>query len=608
MNRKARRAALSRGKAAAGQPLPGEMTRPDQIMAQARQLYQQRQFAAAEQVCRHILAREPTHGGCHNLLGLIAQASGQHARAVRSFAKAIATDPESADWRYNLAASYETLGHWDRAIAHYARAIALDAEGGPTRRLLLERPVIAGALQRTMRSWPQPLSVEEMFGAAGSVAIAGDALLHCALNQVWLCNAPLELMLTGIRAQLLRDAVARAPDFAGADEKTIGLFGAIAQQCFINDYVYAQSDAETTQANELRGLLCDRLKAGAAIAPLLLAAVAAYCPLHTLPDAQSLLRAGESEPLGDLLRRQVREPLEEQQDRANIPVLTPIDDPVSVAVRQQYEESPYPRWTMIPWVQLTTPDEAQPTDPADILIAGCGTGKHAIDAALRFPQARVLAIDISLASLAYARRKSREAGLTRIEYAQADIMQLASLDRCFDRIESIGVLHHLGDPKAGLRVLASLLHPDGVLEIALYSEIARRAIVAARARIAERGYPPTPSGIRSCRQEILRARDGSLEKSLTALRDFYGTSGCRDLLFNVMEHRFTLPQIKALLDELHLALVDFEVAPEILARFRSAWPVADANDLDRWHAFETAHPDTFLEMYQLLVRPQRPSA
>jgi len=63
-----------------------------------------------------------------------------------------------------------------------------------------------------------------------------------------------------------------------------------------------------------------------------------------------------------------------------------------------------------------------------------------------------------------------------------------------------------------------------------------------------------------------------------------------------------------LLDELHLALVEFEVAPEILARFRSEWPSADANDLDRWHAFETAHPDTFLEMYRLLVRPQRPSA
>ena len=46
----------------------------------------------------------------------------------------------------------------------------------------------------------------------------------------------------------------------------------------------------------------------------------------------------------------------------------------------------------------------------DILIAGCGTGQQSIGAAQRFPDARVLAIDLSLTSLAYAVRKSREAG------------------------------------------------------------------------------------------------------------------------------------------------------------------------------------------------------
>src|SRR5262249_4727099 len=106
----------------------------------------------------------------------------------------------------------------------------------------------------------------------------------------------------------------------------------------------------------------------------------------------------------------------------------------------------------------------------------------------------------------------------------------------------------------------------------------------------------------ACRQEMLRAPDGSLEKSLTELRDFYGADGCRDLLFNVMEHRFTLPQVKALLDELGLALVEFEAKPHMLERFRAEHPGADANDLGCWHAFETAHPDTFLEMYHLLLR------
>src|SRR5256886_12917699 len=50
------------------------------------------------------------------------------------------------------------------------------------------------------------------------------------------------------------------------------------------------------------------------------------------------------------------------------------------------------------------------SDPARILVAGCGTGQNAIAAAKRFSDASVLAIDFSRASLAYAMRKTREIG------------------------------------------------------------------------------------------------------------------------------------------------------------------------------------------------------
>ena len=53
----------------------------------------------------------------------------------------------------------------------------------------------------------------------------------------------------------------------------------------------------------------------------------------------------------------------------------------------------------------------------DVLIAGCGTGQHAIENAPRFPGARTLAIDLSLTSLAYALRKTRELGVPNLEYA-----------------------------------------------------------------------------------------------------------------------------------------------------------------------------------------------
>ena len=64
----------------------------------------------------------------------------------------------------------------------------------------------------------------------------------------------------------------------------------------------------------------------------------------------------------------------------------------------------------------------------------------------------------------------------------------------FDFIEASGVLHHLADPWEGWRVLLSLLRPGGTMQVGLYSELARRNIVAARALIAERGYRPVPRG------------------------------------------------------------------------------------------------------------------
>src|SRR5262249_44912867 len=128
------------------------------------------------------------------------------------------------------------------------------------------------------------------------------------------------------------------------------------------------------------------------------------------------------------------------------------------------------------------------TDRLDILIAGCGTGQHALETVRRFTRASVLAVDLSLTSLAYAKRKTEAVGNGNIEYAQADILELGSLPRGFDLIEASGVLHHLRDPWQGWRVLLSLLRPKGFMHVALYSARARESIREARRFIAERGY------------------------------------------------------------------------------------------------------------------------
>jgi len=310
------------------------------------------------------------------------------------------------------------------------------------------------------------------------------------------------------------------------------------------------------------------------------------------------------------------EPQQARDYAGSIPRLTVIADHASMAVKQQYEENPYPRWVTsapagratsvgqflrdrFPSAPIRRPDE---TRGVDILVAGCGTGQHSIDTARRFAGARVLALDLSMASLCYAKLRTVGSGVHDIEYAQADIMELGSTDRMFDLIEASGVLHHLADPMQGWRVLLSRLRPDGIMKVGLYSDLARRDVVAARAFIAERGFRPTAPDIRRCRQELMSFADGTPLKNV-ATGDFFTTSGCRDLLFHVQEHRFTLPEIDAFLARNDLTFLGFDLGGRVQMQYRTRFPGDRAmTDLGLWHVFESENPATFLGMYQFWIQ------
>ena len=210
------------------------------------------------------------------------------------------------------------------------------------------------------------------------------------------------------------------------------------------------------------------------------------------------------------------------------------------------------------------PDDSAP----EALVAGCGTGSHSIITAQRFRGIRVLAIDLSLSSISYAKRKTQELGITNIEYAQADILKLGDIARTFDIIESVGVLHHLADPFAGWRTLLSLLRPGGFMGLGFYSELARRHVVKAREIIAARGYSSTPDDIRRFRQDLAVGDLGVELQRLSQFSDFFSTSECRDLLFHVQEHRLTLGQIESFLAEFGLHFIGFELDPRVLHQYR----------------------------------------
>ncbi len=386
----------------------------------------------------------------------------------------------------------------------------------------------------------------------------------------------------------------------------------MAQQCFIDEYLLAQSDDETRQAESLRSLVVANLATGGAVSELLLITVAAYFPLHSLPATAPQWDRDWPRTLNGLLQQQIVEPLEEIRLRGTIQSLTVIDDDISVKVQRQYEENPYPRWTAIPDVSTVSDwrsrfpvqhSDHRRDGPSEILIAGCGTGQNPIQAALKFPEARVLAVDLSRASLAYALRKTREADIRNIDYGQADILKLRSIGRSFDRIEAVGVLHHLADPSAGWRVLLSLLRPGGIMDVGLYSETARRAVVEARSLIAARGYRPSTEDIRLFRRE-LSLTNSTFAKDLVSSPDFYSTSGCRDLLFHVREHKFTIPEIAAFLSENNLAFLGFRLGAEVFDQFRIRFPGSGCPGQPRLLALLRAGQSTDIQLNVPICNPQ----
>ena len=474
---------------------------------------------------------------------------------------------------------------------------------------------IGACVRRANESWPARLSAAALFGEAGLVALAADTLLHTVLQSTTVNSLEFERFLTCARLSLL-EAASRPSAPTPANLAALPFYAALARQCFINEYVFDCPATERLAADACKSQLLALLDANTAVPPLLLLALAAYSPLHTLPEAGRLLGATGACFVDQVLSQQVREPLEERALRAGIERLTPISAGVSAEVREQYEQNPYPRWVLIPrqerppafnaelrriapFVAFTPlPDDSAP----QVLVAGCGTGSHAIIAAHRFRGVRVLAVDLSLSSLAYAKRKTRELAVTNIDYAQADILRLGDIARSFDLIESVGVLHHLDDPFAGWRILLSLLRPGGFMNLGFYSELARSYLVPARGLIAARGYASTADDIRRFRQEAVLASSPEVQQLIDS-QDFYSTSECRDLLFHVQEARLTLDQIGTFLAECGLRFLGFELDPKVLHQYRARFSDdPSATNLGNWARFEADNPHTFAEMYKFWIQ------
>jgi tetratricopeptide (TPR) repeat protein/SAM-dependent methyltransferase len=601
-------------------------------------------FDAAREAHGQALRLRPNDPLCHNHLGNDLFMLGESEAAVEHYRQALNLRSDFAEAQQNLGNALMSLGLTEQALAAFAQTLRinpqlLEARQGVVNALQLlrpdhYRPDIEELLRQCYRSSEmahQPLArvsasqlrykydLADRASFAGNdgrkrmQALARDELLHQLLRNTVNVDPVLELVLTEMRRALLLE-YAHAEEIAQTEK---ALVAALALQCWNNEYVFSVTVDEQRLLTVLRER-CERaletsvsLSAGFENDLLLLSL---YLPFYQLTNATDLAAVAMSkwcEPLQPLIERTLKEPLEEREIEKDIELLGDVEDLTSQAVRVQYEENPYPRWAGVPRyskVDLTTslrrafPHLLPPpflNGTIRVLVAGCGTGQEPIRIALARDNAELLALDLSRRSLAYGVRMARKLGVNNIRFVQGDILQLRVLAEQFHVIECAGVLHHMDEPIIGWRVLVDRLVAGGLLKIGLYSEAARKVVVAAREYIREQGLPPTAAGIKSLRTRILRGEVAPEFAELTASEDFYTLSSCRDLLFHAREQRFTLPQIRTALEELGLVLIGFELPTrQMKQRYRQLFPQdTRMTDLSSWQHFEQLYPGAFSGMY-----------
>ena len=602
--------------------------------------YQSGRLDDAETLAIFITNKFPKHQLGWKVLGAILATTGRESEAVDANQTAVALSPQDAEAHYNLGVTLQVLGRLDEALASYSQAVALEPDlakayenlgitiknvefnsANPELYLPLTKLLTAGNLTRPcdvaksiLSLLKQDTQIKDLLLRKNSAVSLNDAtsiiksldklpLLHHLMRLCPLPELQFEELFVAMRSLLLKNL-----DKMEVSPELIYFLSTLSIHCFTNEYVYFENDEETHLIGELQAEISQTLAQSEQPEVIKILCLASYRSLHHYDWCQKLECLDNLE---EVKRRLLEEPLLEKMIAKDIPVLEEIFDDVSLKVREQYEENPYPRWVKLGVsikakpiskvcdelkLQLHTENIKNVNGPV-VLIAGCGTGQHSIGAALRYSNCHVTAVDLSLASLAYAQRKSNELCFTNIDYMQADILHLYQMGKEFDIIESAGVLHHMDEPMAGWRVLVGLLKPGGLMKIGLYSELARSQIVKARRQIASAGIGTSATEIRNFR-ELSRESEIHDVKQLSIFSDFFSLSEFRDLVFHVQEHRFTLPQIKNCLDELGLKFCGFE-NQDVISNFRELHgKEADIYDLELWHQYEERYPEAFVGMYQ----------
>ncbi len=199
-----------------------------------------------------------------------------------------------------------------------------------------------------------------------------------------------------------------------------------------------------------------------------------------------------------------------------------------------------------------------------ILVAGGGTGDSTLFLAeqLRGTGAQITHLDMTSASIEVAQKRAQARGLTGITWVHDSILNIKNLGP-FDYINCLGVLHHLEDPKEGLKKLTSVLKDDGAMALMVYGTFGRTGLYQMQELLSliNKGESSLVEGIANARELLPELPHtnwfirGMRENVLKEI--MMNDVNLVDALLHPQDRSYTVPEVYDFVESANLNLIAF---------------------------------------------------
>ena len=185
-----------------------------------------------------------------------------------------------------------------------------------------------------------------------------------------------------------------------------------------------------------------------------------------------------------------------------------------------------------------------------------------------------------------AQERAKVRGLTNVTWINDSILNILNLDLGkFDYINCIGVLHHLENPRQGLRILKDSLKDNGGMNIMVYGLYGRTAVyhIQALMQMINKNTTTRKKEVENAWTIVKNLPDtnwymkGRSKQERSTLfttstgrindHEVFGDSGLYDLFLHKQDRAYSIPQLHEFIEQQNLHLIEF-VEPDIRATLK----------------------------------------